>query len=380
MGASLCAGVLSVASACHRGPTKRPSVFAVRDAGVTPLIPIPPQPVVVAAPVSAHAVGPASSFAPLVRRVRGSVVSVFTARIESYGMQYGFGSPRERVERGLGTGVLINAAGEILTNNHVVANAQFIEVQLDDGRRFSAEILGRDARVDVALLRLKGAAGLVPAPLGNSDRLEVGEWVVAIGNPFGLSQTVTAGIISAIGRTGRDVPLDPAGYYSFIQTDASINPGNSGGPLLNIEGEVIGINTAVNRAGQGIGFAIPINMVNTILPQLRQYGRVIRSWLGIAIREIDPQAQTALGLPDRSGALVFDVDPSGPAAAAGLRPGDVIRSFDGQDIRNSGELAWRASTAGIGHGARLRVLRAAEQIESTIVLAPMPDAPDSTGP
>jgi serine protease Do len=271
---------------------------------------------------------------------------------------------------------LINANGEILTNNHVIEDAELIEVQLDDGRRFGASVIGRDPRVDVALLHLKApGVALSPAPLGDSDPLDVGDWVLAIGCPFGLTQTVTVGIVSAKGRTGQDVPLDPAGYYSFIQTDASINPGNSGGPLLNTRGEVVGINTAVNRSGQGIGFAIPINMISTILPQLREHGRVIRSWLGISIREIDEHTRIALGLPDTHGALVFDVDPTGPARRAGVQPGDIIRQFDAADIHNSGELSWLTSTAGIGHHATLHVRRGGAELDLAVVLAAMPEAP-----
>ncbi len=332
----------------------------------------------VAAPVTGGPLpGTPSSFAPLVRRARPAVVSIFTAHVELVGSQYGFMNPRERIQRGLGTGFLINNNGEVLTNNHVIDGAELIEVQLDDGRRFGADVIGRDARVDVALLRLKGLVGvsLAPAPLGNSDQLEVGDWVLAIGNPFGLQHTVTAGIVSAQGRTGRDVPLDPAGYYSFIQTDASINPGNSGGPLLNLRGEVVGINTAVNRAGQGIGFAIPINMISTILPQLRQYGHVIRSWLGLSIGPVDERARDALGLPDTHGALVMEVDPSGPAAIAGIRPGDVIRRFDTTDIRDSSELSWLASTAGIGHQAHMVVHRTGQTVELNVGLAAMPEMP-----
>jgi len=321
------------------------------------------------------------SFAPIVRRVRPAVVSIFTARVEQRGMAWGFTNPGDRIQRGLGTGFLINADGEILTNEHVIANAQYIEVQLDDGRRYGADVLGRDSRVDIALLRLKvNGIPLTPASLGNSDAMDIGDWVMTIGNPFGLAQTVTVGIVSARGRTGRDVPLDPAGYYSFIQTDASINPGNSGGPLLNMRGEVIGINTAVNRSGQGIGFAIPINMVTTILPQLRRYGRVIRSWLGISIREVDDNVRTALTLPDNHGALVMDIDPAGPALSAGLLPGDVIRRFDTSTINNSSELSWLASTAGIGHRARLHVFRGGREMDLDIALAAMPDAPQAQMP
>jgi len=210
----------------------------------------------VVAPTGGPLPGSPSSFAPLVRRVRSSVVSIFTTSVERQAVGWGWGEPSEHLRRGLGTGVIINESGEILTNNHVIRDAQFIEVQLDDGRRLPATIVGRDERVDIALLRVKNATGvhLQPAALGNSDALEVGDWVVAIGNPMGLSQTVTVGIVSAKGRTNREVPLDPAGYYSFIQTDASINPGNSGGPLLNLQGDVVGINTAINREAQGIGF------------------------------------------------------------------------------------------------------------------------------
>lgn len=346
-------------------PSPSQSVVATGDAGRT-------APVVSNGPLP----GAPASFAPLVRRVRASVVSIFTAHVEHRGMQFGFLDPGDRIARGLGTGFIINRNGEVLTNDHVIAGAELIEVQLDDGRRYPASVIGRDPRVDVALLRLKvPGVDVTPAPLGNSDTLEVGDWVLAIGNPFGLSQTVTAGIVSAKGRTGRDVPLDPAGYYSFIQTDASINPGNSGGPLINLRGEVVGINTAVNRAGQGIGFAIPINMVTTILPQLRQFGRVMRSWMGLTIRDINEPIRQALNLSDTHGALVVDVYPMGPAAQAGIRPGDVIRRFDDHEIRDSSELPWLASTAGIGHRARIVVRRGNQELNLEITLAAMPELP-----
>ncbi|MFO0559427.1 MAG: trypsin-like peptidase domain-containing protein [Polyangiales bacterium] len=315
---------------------------------------------------------PMMSLAPLVRRARASVVSIFVAQVELVGPQWGFMDPQERVRRGQGTGFIIGN-NEVLTNNHVIDGAQAIEVQLDDGRRVAASVVGRDPRTDVALLRLKDAGETTAISLGDSDALEVGDWVVAIGNPYGLSQTVTTGIVSAKGRTGRDVPLDPAGYYSFIQTDASINPGNSGGPLLDLNGNVIGINTAVNRQAQGIGFAIPINMVKTILQQLREHGRVVRSWMGLSIRDVTESAQRSLGLPDLHGAMVMDVHPQGPAAAAGLRPGDVIRSFSGRAINSSSDLAWQASTAGVGHTVQLRVRRAAQELDLSMVLSAMPE-------
>ncbi|MBL8681656.1 MAG: trypsin-like peptidase domain-containing protein [Myxococcales bacterium] len=312
------------------------------------------------------------SFAPLVRRVRASVVSIFVAQVELVAPQWGFMDPQERVRRGQGTGFVIEN-NEVLTNNHVIEGAQYIEVQLDDGRRVPATVVGRDPRTDVALLRLKGGVQTQPIALGDSDAIDVGDWVVAIGNPYGLSQTVTTGIVSAKGRTGRDVPLDPAGYYSFIQTDASINPGNSGGPLLDARGNVIGINTAVNREAQGIGFAIPINMVKTILGQLRDHGRVVRSWMGVSIRDVHESARRSLGLPDTHGAMVMDIHPQGPAVAAGLQPGDVIRSFDGRDITTSSDLAWQAATAGVGHSVRLRVRRGAQELDVTMVLSAMPE-------
>ena len=210
--------------------------------------------------------GSPTSFAPIVRAVRSSVVSVFAAIREVNSMQWGFNGPQERMALGRGTGFLIASNGEILTNNHVIQGAAFIEVQLDDGRRFAAEVLGRDERLDVALLRMKApGVQLTPARLGDSDRLSVGDWALAMGNPYGLAQTVTAGIVSAIGRTGREVHLGDDSFGNLIQTDASINPGNSGGPLLNLAGEVIGINVAVHREAQGVGFAIPINMARAVL-------------------------------------------------------------------------------------------------------------------
>jgi serine protease Do len=362
------------APSAQRSPTPQPATPA--PATTQPTSPPSPPAQAQASPAphedADRASGP-SSFAPLVRRVRASVVSIFVAQVELVAPQWGFMDPQERIRRGQGTGFIIDN-NEVLTNNHVIEGAQYIEVQLDDGRRVPATIVGRDPRTDVALLRLKGAVQTQPIPLGDSDAIEVGDWVVAIGNPYGLSQTVTTGIVSAKGRTGRDVPLDPAGYYSFIQTDASINPGNSGGPLIDRHGSVIGINTAVNRAAQGIGFAIPINMVKTILGQLRQHGRVVRSWMGLSIRDVSEAAQRSLSLPDLHGAMVMDVHPQGPAAAAGLRPGDVIRSFEGREITSSSDLAWQASTAGVGHSVRLRVRRGAEELDVTMVLAAMPEA------
>ena len=326
--------------------------------------------------------GSPSSFAPIVRQTRASVVSVFAAVADMEGMQWGWNTPHEeRLRLGKGTGFIITEGGEILTNNHVIENARFVQVQLDDGRRYGATIVGRDPRLDVALLRVKApGVRFQPARLGDSDRMEVGDWVMAIGNPYGLSQTVTAGIVSALNRTSSEVSAQDDSFGNLIQTDASINPGNSGGPLLNLRGEVVGINVAVHRAAQGVGFAIPINMANVVLPQLRQFGRAVRSWLGIQWSRIDDPTRVALGLPDTHGAIVQSVNPMGPAAAGGLRPGDVIRRFDGRELNDATQLPWLVASAGVGHRARVEVLRAEAEGERRyqattveVTLAAMPE-------
>ena len=318
--------------------------------------------------------GSPTSFAPIVREVRGSVVSVFAAIREVSAMQWGFNGPQERMALGRGTGFLIAENGEILTNNHVIQGAAFIEVQLDDGRRFPAEVLGRDERLDVALLRMKApGVALHPARLGDSDRLSVGDWVMTMGNPYGLAQTVTAGIVSAIGRTGREVHLGDDSFGNLIQTDASINPGNSGGPLLSLAGEVVGINVAVHREAQGVGFAIPINMARVVVPQLRQYGRVMRSWLGVSIAPVRDNMVDWMHLPDAHGALVQDVEPDSPAAAADIRSGDVIRRFDGQPVSDSTQLPWLAASAGIGHRSRVELVRQGAVSTVEVTLGAMPE-------
>jgi serine protease Do len=314
-----------------------------------------------------------TSFVDLVQHVKDAVVNVYAAQVVPGGQPFGglFNGGSPRIQQSQGTGFVIDADGYVLTNNHVIEHASEIRVQTSNNEEFGASVVGLDDRTDVALLRID-AHHLHAPPLGDSDALQVGEWVVAIGNPFGLSQTVTAGIVSAKGRTNRDVPLDPAGYYNFIQTDASINPGNSGGPLFNMRGEIVGINTAINAAGQGIGFAIPINMVKQILPQLRTAGRVTRSWLGISIQSVSHEMARQLRLAEPRGALVAEVFPGGPAAAAGLEPNDVIVAFDGQAIADSAELPWLASTAGVGHVAHLTVIRAGSQRDLQLRLAEMP--------
>jgi serine protease Do len=287
--------------------------------------------------------------------------------------------------KGLGTGFVVEKDGVVLTNNHVIEGADQITVKLSDEREFQARIVGRDASTDIAVLKIE-AKDLVALSLGDSEGIEVGDWVVAIGNPFGLSHTVSAGIISAKGRTREDVPLDPSGYYDFLQTDASINPGNSGGPLLDMKSEVVGINTAIRGGGaQGIGFAIPINMVKQLLPMLMRDGHVTRSAMGVRIRdvrELSPDDRAALKLIDekgaplvQSGAVIEFVAPGGPADRAGLSPGDVILAFEGTTIERGTQLQWVASTYGVGKQANVRVARDGKRFDVKVTLGQLPDAP-----
>jgi len=225
--------------------------------------------------------------------------------------------------RGLGSGFILDHAGHVVTNAHVVENATTLRVTLSDGREFDAKVKGRDRRLDLAILELRGARDLPQAPLGASEPLRVGEYVVAIGNPFGLGNTVTMGIVSAKGRA-----LGAGPYDDFIQTDASINPGNSGGPLFDVRGQVVGISTAIAATGQGIGFAIPVDALKDVLPQLMEKGSVSRGRLGVAIQTVDAQLAKALGLEKPMGALITDVEPGGAADKAGLEPGDVVTNVD----------------------------------------------------
>jgi serine protease Do len=240
---------------------------------------------------------------------------------------------RELRRSSLGSGVVINKDGHILTNNHVVENATDIKVSLSDKEEFNAKVVGRDPKTDVALIKIEAPRDLPVAPLGNSDRLQVGEWVMAIGNPFGLGHTVTVGIASAKGRI-----IGAGPYDDFIQADVSINPGNSGGPLFNMNGQVVGINTAIVATGQGIGFAIPINLAKGILTQLHEQGRVTRGWLGVQVQHVTPELAKSFGLGRERGALIADVQPNSPAERAGIQRGDVIVEFKGQRIENVNEL------------------------------------------
>jgi serine protease Do len=287
-----------------------------------------------------------------------------------------FGGPLPRGpqrQRSLGSGFIIDADGSILTNNHVVENATKIVVKLSgDEQDYEAKVVGRDAKTDIAVIKINAKANLTAASFGDSDRLEVGEWVMAIGNPFGLDGTVTSGIVSAKGR--HNITQGP--YDNFIQTDASINPGNSGGPLINLRGEVIGINTAIfSRSGGniGIGFAIPINLVKELLPQLRGKGKVTRGYLGVLIQKVTPEIAESLGMDKGYGALVANVSKEGPAEKAGVKVGDVIIEFDGQPVKDSGDLPIIVARTAVDKKVRMKVLRDKKEIVLNVAIGELKD-------
>jgi serine protease Do len=279
-----------------------------------------------------------------------------------------FGNPRRPFKaRSLGSGFVVDPAGFIITNNHVVENADEIVVRLSTGKEFKAKVVGRDAKTDIALIEIEGASDLVPVTLGDSEQIKVGQWVVAIGNPFGLENTVTAGIVSALARHINQGPYD-----SFIQTDAAINPGNSGGPLLNTKGEVVGINTAIYSRGGGnigIGFAIPISLAKEIVPQLKEKGRVTRGWLGVMIQKVTPDIAESLGLEEAKGALVADVVKDGPAEAAGLKQGDVIVEFAGKPVNESADLPLLVARMAVGTTVSLKAIREKKVESFTVKIA-----------
>lgn len=322
------------------------------------------------------------SFADVVKKEKPSVVNISTTRIikgSSFGGHsqppldpfrdffgdefierfFGQAPKKEYKTQNLGSGFIISKDGYILTNNHVIENADEIIVRLSDEREFTAEIIGRDAKTDLALIKIKDHDALPVAVLGDSDKLDVGEWVIAIGNPFGVGQTVTAGIVSA---KGREIGAGP--YDDFIQTDASINPGNSGGPLFNTKGEVVAINTAIyspSGGNVGIGFAIPVNMAKRLLPQLKEKGSVTRGWLGVMIQPITKELAETFDLSSVEGALVADVVKGSPAEKAGLKRGDVIISFDDEKIGKMKQLPGLVAATKVGTKVKLKVIRGGKE-------------------
>jgi Do/DeqQ family serine protease len=324
-----------------------------------------PEPTVAPAPPAPQIRVPATSsisgsYADAVARSAPAVVNIYTARVvterakpQRFEQLFGAQPPavRQRVEGSLGSGVIVDASGHVVTNHHVVAGAQEIRLQLADGRIADAKVVGDDPETDLALLQIK-LASLPVMPMGRSDQLRVGDVALAIGNPYGLSQTVTHGIISA---TGRD-QLGLTQFDSFIQTDAAINVGNSGGALINAQGELIGINTAVLAPGtgsEGIGFAIPVNMVRGVVEQILKHGHVRRGWLGVDSQSVNPARASALGLANSEGAELTEVFANSPAARAGLQPGDVITALNGQRVRDVRDALNRV--AGLKPGSQLRI-------------------------
>ncbi|OPY70501.1 MAG: putative periplasmic serine endoprotease DegP-like precursor [Syntrophorhabdaceae bacterium PtaU1.Bin034] len=313
------------------------------------------------------------SLSGLVKDTKPSVVNISTTTlVKGIDMPARFGNPfkdffgddffdkffggdaptREFKQKSLGSGFVIDKEGYILTNNHVVEKASSIKVKLSDGKEYDAKVMGKDAKTDIALIKVNAKNSLPVAVLGDSGKLEVGDWVVAVGNPFGLDHTVTAGIVSAKGRVIGQGPYD-----DFIQTDASINPGNSGGPLFNLKGEVVGINTAIVSGGQGIGFAIPINIARVLLPQLKSKGKVVRGWLGVVIQKVTPELAKSFELKESEGALVSDVMDNSPASKADIRRGDVIISFDGKPIKEMDQLPRIVAGTEIGKKVRIGLIR-----------------------
>ena len=330
-------------------------------------------------------------FAPVVEPLLPTVANISTSKVvklpdnewpffsdpflhQFFGDQFAR-QPRERLEHSLGSGVIVNPDGYILTNNHVVEGATDVEVTLNDKRTFKAKVIGTDPRSDLAVLKV-AATKMSSISLGNSARMRVGDIVLAIGDPFGIGETVTMGIVSATGRKGLGIE-GPEGYEDFIQTDAAINPGNSGGALVNTRGELIGINAAIiagkGGGNQGIGFAIPIDMGRSVMEQIIKTGKVTRSYIGVGIQEVTPDLAKAFGVPTTAGALVGSVEPNGPGAKAGLKQGDIITSLNGQTIPDYNDFRLRISQMAPGTAIKLGVLRAGQKTDVTVTLAESPE-------
>jgi serine protease Do len=283
-----------------------------------------------------------------------------------FGPQTDDGPSNNFQQKSLGSGFIIDRQGHIVTNNHVVDGADEVKVKLANGKEFDAKVIGRDPKTDLALIKISGSSDLQPLKMGNSDETKVGSWVVAIGSPFGLEQTVTAGIVSAKGRIIGSGPYD-----NFIQTDASINPGNSGGPLINMNGEVVGINTAIVASGQGIGFAIPVNTAGDVIPQLKSNGQVTRGWLGVSIQDITSELAKSFGLKEKKGALVSDVVKDGPADKTGIERGDIIVEFDGKEIAESKDLPRIVAAMPVGKNVTIKLMRNGKAINKDVRIAQM---------
>jgi len=284
-----------------------------------------------------------------------------------FGQFFGDIPDRKMKQQSLGSGFIADKDGYIITNNHVVSGAEEIKVKLADGREYTAKVVGRDPKTDLALIKISSLFKDLPIlTLGDSDSMQVGDWVLAIGNPFGLEHTVTQGIISASGRVIGSGPYD-----NFLQTDAPINPGNSGGPLVNLKGEVIGINTAIVAAGQGIGFAIPSNTAKTVIAQLRDKGKVVRGWIGVFIQSVTPALAPSFGLEKPVGALVADVITGGPAEKGGIKQGDVIVFFDGKAVKSSTDLPWIVAETPVGKTVDVKIMRQGKAVDLKVKVEEM---------
>ena len=353
-----------------------------------------------AAPASPTATADAlqAAFVTVAEKVRPAVVNIGTVQVsrnrrapivpgpgpgaedpffkDFFDQFFGRGGPGRREEfrqPGLGSGVIIDKRGYVLTNFHVIRGADSVTVKLPSKQEYQGRIVGTDSKTDLAIVRFQPEGDVRVAALGDSDTLRVGEWAIAIGNPFGLDQTVTVGVVSATGRSEVGI----ATYENFIQTDASINPGNSGGPLVNLKGEVIGINTAIVATGQGIGFAIPANMVKRVTSQLIDRGKVTRGWIGVSLQPISPELAEALGLDGTRGAVVARIHPGSPAAAAGLQPNDVIVKFGGTAVDDYHHLQRLSSDAEPGTTVPLDIVRKRDRKTVTLKIA---ESPDTTPP
>lgn len=312
------------------------------------------------------------TFAKLAKELKPSVVNISVVKPLTGGWESG--SPGLAPEAlGQGSGVIVSPDGDVLTNNHVISGAATITVKLSDGRELDAKVVGADASTDLALLHMEQSEGNLPvASLGDSDKLEVGDWVMAIGNPFGLEATVTVGVLSGKGRS-----IGASDYDDFLQTDASINPGNSGGPLFNTSGEVVGINTAIVPGGQGIGFSIPINMAKEVCQQLKERGRVVRGFIGVGIQPLTPALKSALSLDEKvDGALISALMPDGPGQRAGLQVGDVVVSVGGTPIKTSRDLLNQVAKLRVGQTSAFAILR---QGRPETISVPIVERPDILG-